>query len=224
MHWVEISRAVGAKDAPLSDHTKRQMEAYSRVLRGGPGRAARGRDLPRRAPRRVRRLLVARLPARARHGPLDRHDDDRVPEDRRGRRVRARRGHGLLDAPARHRRQRRLPLHAGHVARHGDAAASRWRPCRWRSTSSRSAVGKIAGEPSCVGHEVGGHREVAPQLLGRARAVARRRTPRGCARARAGARARCRGSGRRARGSARCCPTSGGSAARASRSPRLCRA
>jgi Xaa-Pro aminopeptidase len=29
MHWVEISRAVGTKDAPLSDHTKRQMEAYT---------------------------------------------------------------------------------------------------------------------------------------------------------------------------------------------------
>ena len=28
MHWVEVSRAVGTKDAPLSDHTKRQMEAY----------------------------------------------------------------------------------------------------------------------------------------------------------------------------------------------------
>jgi Xaa-Pro aminopeptidase len=28
MHWVEVSRAVGTEDAPLSDHTKRQMEAY----------------------------------------------------------------------------------------------------------------------------------------------------------------------------------------------------
>jgi Xaa-Pro aminopeptidase len=28
MHWVEISRAVGTRDAPLTDHTKRQMEAY----------------------------------------------------------------------------------------------------------------------------------------------------------------------------------------------------
>jgi Xaa-Pro aminopeptidase len=27
-HWVEVSRAVGTADAPLSDHTKRQMEAY----------------------------------------------------------------------------------------------------------------------------------------------------------------------------------------------------
>jgi Xaa-Pro dipeptidase len=27
-HWVEVSRAVGTKDAQLSDHTKRQMEAY----------------------------------------------------------------------------------------------------------------------------------------------------------------------------------------------------
>jgi len=28
MHWVEVSRAVGAKGTTLSDHTKRQMEAY----------------------------------------------------------------------------------------------------------------------------------------------------------------------------------------------------
>ena len=105
-----------------------------RVLRGRQGRVARGRDLPRRASRRLGRVLRARLPARARHGPLDRHDDDRVPEDRRGRRDGARRGHDLLDAPARDRRQRRLPLHAGHVARHGRAAASRSRRCPCRST------------------------------------------------------------------------------------------
>jgi Xaa-Pro dipeptidase len=28
-HWVEVSRAVGSVDAPISDHTKRQMEAYT---------------------------------------------------------------------------------------------------------------------------------------------------------------------------------------------------
>jgi Xaa-Pro dipeptidase len=28
-HWVEVSRAVGTKDAQLTDHTKRQMEAYT---------------------------------------------------------------------------------------------------------------------------------------------------------------------------------------------------
>jgi Xaa-Pro dipeptidase len=28
MHWVEVSRAVGTRDAQLTDHTKRQMEAY----------------------------------------------------------------------------------------------------------------------------------------------------------------------------------------------------
>ena len=67
MHWVEVSRAVGAKDAPLTDHTKRQMEAYARVLRGGRGGAARGRDLPRRASRGLGGLLGPRLPARPRH-------------------------------------------------------------------------------------------------------------------------------------------------------------
>jgi Xaa-Pro dipeptidase len=28
-HWVEVSRAVGTQDAQLTDHTKRQMEAYT---------------------------------------------------------------------------------------------------------------------------------------------------------------------------------------------------
>ena len=119
MHWVEVSRAVGSKSAVADRPHEAPDGGLLRVLRGGSRGAARGRDLPRRASRGLGRLLRTRLSARARHGPLDRHDDDRVPEDRRGRRDRARRGHGLLHAPARHRRQRRLPLHAGHVARHG---------------------------------------------------------------------------------------------------------
>ena len=37
MHWVEVSRAVGTKDAPLSDHTKRQMEAYTEYFEAARG-------------------------------------------------------------------------------------------------------------------------------------------------------------------------------------------
>jgi Xaa-Pro aminopeptidase len=29
MHWVEVSRAVAGRDAQLTDHTQRQMEAYT---------------------------------------------------------------------------------------------------------------------------------------------------------------------------------------------------
>ena len=60
------------------------------VLRGGARRAARRRDRARRAPRRLEGLPRPRLHARPCHRPLDRDDDDRVPEDRRGRRDRAR--------------------------------------------------------------------------------------------------------------------------------------
>ena len=92
-----------------------------RVLRGGADCDARRRDLPRRARRRLEGVHRARLPPRPRHRALDRDDDDRVPEGRRGRRTSSSSENMvLLDAPARDRGQRRgLPLHAGHVARHG---------------------------------------------------------------------------------------------------------
>ncbi len=37
MHWVEVSRAVGAKGVELSDHTKRQMEAYTEYYEAARG-------------------------------------------------------------------------------------------------------------------------------------------------------------------------------------------
>jgi Xaa-Pro aminopeptidase len=37
MHWVEVSRAVGTRDAPISDHTKRQMEAYDEYFAAARG-------------------------------------------------------------------------------------------------------------------------------------------------------------------------------------------
>ena len=110
---------------------QRMLEAYARVPRRRARGDARRRERPRRPPRRLGAVPRARLPARPRHRPLDRDDDDRAPEDRRGRRRRAARGHGLLDAPARDRRRRAAPACTcrtpGSSAR---TAASRSSSCR----------------------------------------------------------------------------------------------
>ena len=99
------------------------------VLRGGSRSAARRSDGPRRPPGRREGLPRPRLPPRPRHRALDRDDDDRVPEDRRGRRDGAEREHDLLDAPARDLRGRPgMPLHAGHLARHSRRRRSARRP------------------------------------------------------------------------------------------------
>jgi Xaa-Pro dipeptidase len=37
MHWVEVSRAVAARDAKLSDHTRRMLEAYVEYYEAAPG-------------------------------------------------------------------------------------------------------------------------------------------------------------------------------------------
>ena len=55
MHWVEVSRAVRARDAVPSDETKRMLEAYVEYYEAAQGRDARRRDLPRRAHRRLAR-------------------------------------------------------------------------------------------------------------------------------------------------------------------------
>ena len=88
-HWVEVSRAICARRAERRDAA--DARGLRRVLRGGPQRAPRrarrAHDVHRAVSTRLHR---ARLRARPRHRPLDRDDDDRVPEDRRGRRDRAR--------------------------------------------------------------------------------------------------------------------------------------
>ena len=118
MHWVEVSRAVRARDAVPSDETKRMLEAYVEyydAARGAMHAGATCHDVHIAVSQGLHR---PRLPPRPRHGPLDRDDDDRVPEGGGGLRRRAEGEHGPLDAPARDRRERRgLPLHAGHVAR-----------------------------------------------------------------------------------------------------------
>ena len=94
-----------ARDLP--GDAERRDEADARgvrgVLRGRADRAPR-RARPRTTSHRavVEGLPRARLPPRPRHGPLDRDDDDRVPEDRRGRSRRSSQANMvLLDAPAR---------------------------------------------------------------------------------------------------------------------------
>ncbi len=75
-------------------HAERRDAARCRRLRRVRRRRAdddaRRRDRARRPPRRLEGLPRARLPARPRHRPLDRDDDDRAPADRRGHRHRAR--------------------------------------------------------------------------------------------------------------------------------------
>src|SRR3954447_1484918 len=90
-----------------------------RVLRGRARRPARRRDGARGTSCGFEGLPRPRLQARTRHGPFDRDDDDRVAEDRRGRRDPAPRRHGVLHAPACDLAGRPIvSLHAGHVARH----------------------------------------------------------------------------------------------------------
>ena len=88
-HWVEVSRAICPGEP--SDDTKRMFEAYDEYFEAAPARASRRLDRARRPSRRREGLPRPRLPPRPRHRPLDRDDDDRVPEDRRGRRDGARR-------------------------------------------------------------------------------------------------------------------------------------
>ena len=79
MHWVEVSRAVAARDTQLSDHTLRMLDAYVEY-EAAPARDAAGNDVPRPPSCGGARLRRAWLPPRARHRALDRDDDDRVPE------------------------------------------------------------------------------------------------------------------------------------------------
>ncbi len=135
-HWVEFSRPICA-GKPSAD-TLSAIGRLPRVRRGSPGDDESGRDGARRPHGRLQGLPRARFPARPRHWPLDRHDHDRAPEDRRGQRDRAAREHGRLHAPARdHAGRARLPVHAGHVAGHARTAACPSRTCRSGSTTAR---------------------------------------------------------------------------------------
>ena len=77
-----------ARSARASRATRRQqmLEAYEEYYEAARRRAPGRRDRARRPSRRLEGLPRPRLQARPRHRPLDRDDDDRVAEDRRGRR------------------------------------------------------------------------------------------------------------------------------------------
>ena len=118
MHWVEVSRAVAARGATLSDDTLRMLEAYREHFE-----VARDALRPGATCHDVHRAVSAGFVERGYHlgsrdRALDRDDDDRAPEARRGGRGRAPREHGLLAPPARDRGERGgLPVHAGDLAR-----------------------------------------------------------------------------------------------------------
>ena len=106
MHWVEVSRAVAAAGIELSADTTAMAEAYGEYYEAATGAMRDGAHLSRRPHGRLEGVPRPRLPPRTRHRPLDRDDDDRVPEGRGGRRHRAGGEHGPLDAPPRDRRER----------------------------------------------------------------------------------------------------------------------
>jgi hypothetical protein len=134
MHWVEVSRAIGNVPAQVEP----MVEAY-----GEYHEAAREamRDGARRSPRGVEGIHRARVSPRSRDRALDRDDHDRVPEARRGRRDRVGGGDGLLLAPARDLGGRpRVPVHAGHVARHRERRRAACGPADEAVLSARATL------------------------------------------------------------------------------------
>ena len=119
MHWVEVSRAIASRDAALSAETERMLEAYVEYYE-----AARGAMRPGASCHDVHRAVSAGFTGRGYHlGHVTGHSIGMTmiefPKVGEGVETRARGEHGVLDAPARNRRERRgLPLHAGHLARH----------------------------------------------------------------------------------------------------------
>ena len=109
-------------------------------------------DVHRAVAKGVRR---PRLHARPRDGPLDRDDDDRVPEDRRGRRDRARGEHGALGAPA--RRSRRTAARASTCRRRG--SSRRTAACRSPASPCGSTTPRSLGRE---GQELAGEAVAAP--------------------------------------------------------------
>ena len=115
------------------------------VPRGGADGDARRRDGPRRPPGRLEGLHRARLPPRPRHRPLDRDDDDRAPEDRRGGRDGAARSGMVLSMhPHAIAADGRACLYMQDTWLVGRRAASRSRACRCGSSSQSRVAGADA--------------------------------------------------------------------------------
>ena len=114
---------------------ERRDASHGRGVRGVRGRRAGRsegrRDRARRTPRRGAAVRRPRLHARSRDGPLDRDDDDRVPEDRRRHRDRARGEHGALGASRTSSRR----------------TAVRASTCRRRGSSRRRAACRSPASP-----------------------------------------------------------------------------
>ena len=127
MHWVEVSRAIAvARRGALRRHGA-DARGVPRVLRGSARRdAARARaattsTAPSRRGSRERGYHLGHVTGHSIGMTMI-----EFPKVGEGVETRARREHGLLDAPARDRRERRgLPVHAGHLARHRRTAAFR---------------------------------------------------------------------------------------------------
>ena len=137
-HWVEVSRAICPGEP--NDETKQMMDAYDEYYDGRARCAARRRDRARRPPRRLEGLPRPRLQARPRHRPLDRDDDDRVPEDRRRRRDGAARQ--AWCSRCTRTRSRRTASRASTCRTRGSSpptAACRSRACRCGSSTGAEA-------------------------------------------------------------------------------------
>ena len=134
MHWVEVSRAVAAESAKLSDDTKAMAEAYDEYYEAAKTAMRAGASCHDVHMAVSKGFTRPRLPPRTRHRPLDRDDDDRVPEGGGGRRHRATGEHGALDAPPCDRR--RTARTASTCRTPGSSrrrAACRSPGSRWRS-------------------------------------------------------------------------------------------
>ena len=136
-HWVEFSRPFCAGEPSQGRPSPRwtPTTSTSRPRRATMKAGTTAHDVHMAVSKGVPR---PRLQARPRHRPLDRDDDDRVPADRRGQRVRAAGEHGRLDAPARD--------HPGRAARASTCrtrGASRPRAgCRSRRCRSGSSAAR----------------------------------------------------------------------------------
>ncbi len=234
MHWVEVSRAVGTKDAPLSDHTKRQMEAYREyyevartALRAGAtchdvhravsaGFSARGYQLGHVTGHSIGMTMIE-------FPKIGEGVEFELAEDM----VFSMHPHAIADSGDCLYMQDTWLVTADGRRAAGDPADAAVPEVTARGGRRDAGLRRrredLAGA-ELPADEIDGHREVAPQLLGGRRTVAGRAGREDALVLELALVDDARRSGSRARDSARCCPRPDGSVARASPSPRRCRA
>ena len=175
MHWVEVSRAVGTKDAPLTDHTKRQMEAYGEYYEAASSALRAGATC-----HDVHRAVSAGFSARGYQlGHVTGHSIGMtmIEFPKIGEGVETELAEDMV-----------FSMHPHAIADSGDClymqdtwlvTATGGEPLATPADAALPQVGaagrreELAGA-ELPGHEVRGHGEVAAQLLGGRRAVARR--------------------------------------------------